>query len=80
MSADRWARARVREALSVVRAIRSKSNEGDQTRGKQTAAGGAGPLYGDEATGVEQRGRGHHGELNGGEEAMNPRAERGERR
>jgi hypothetical protein len=27
-----------------------------------------------------QRGRGRHNELNGGEEAMNPRAERGERR
>jgi hypothetical protein len=27
---------------------------------------------------VVQRGRGRHGELNGGEEAMNPWAERGE--
>jgi hypothetical protein len=31
-------------------------------------------------TGVGQRGRERHGELNGGEEATNPRAERGERR
>jgi hypothetical protein len=31
-------------------------------------------------TGVGQRGRGRHGELNGGEGAMNPRAEKGERR
>jgi hypothetical protein len=69
----------VHEALSVVRAIRSESDRGDQTRGKQTAAGGAGPLHGGEAAGVEQRGRGHHGELNGGEEAMNPRTEKGER-
>jgi hypothetical protein len=29
----------VREALSVVRAVRSESDGGDQTRGKQTAAG-----------------------------------------
>jgi hypothetical protein len=56
--------------------------------------GGAAPLRGGEVTGVEagasyggygvagvgQRGRGCHGELDGGEEAMNPRAERGERR
>jgi hypothetical protein len=62
--------------------------------GKQTAAGGAAPLHGGEVTGVEagvgyggsgvagvgQRGRGCHGELNGGEEATNSRAERGERR
>jgi hypothetical protein len=58
------------------------------------AAGGAAPLCGDEVTGVEagagfggsrvvgvgQRGRGCHGELDGGEWAMNPRAKRGERR
>ena len=58
------------------------------------AAGGAAPLYGGEiagleagvcyggsgVTGIGQRGREHHDELNGGEEAMNPRAERGERR
>uniref|UniRef100_A0A804MJP4 Uncharacterized protein n=1 Tax=Zea mays TaxID=4577 RepID=A0A804MJP4_MAIZE len=56
-------------------------------------AGGAAPLRVDEVVGVEvgvgyggsgvagvgQRGRGCHGELNGGEEAMNPRAENGER-
>jgi hypothetical protein len=30
--------------------------------------------------GIGQRGRGRHGELSGGEGAMNPRAERGERR
>jgi hypothetical protein len=61
--------------------------------GKQTAASGAAPLRGGEVAGVEvgtsyggsgiagvgQRGRGCHGELDGGEEAMNPRAERGER-
>jgi hypothetical protein len=62
--------------------------------GKQTAAGGAAPLRGGEVAGVEagagyggsgvarvgQRGRGRHGELSGGEEAMNPQAERVERR
>jgi hypothetical protein len=62
--------------------------------GKQTAAGGAAPLRGGEVAGVEagtsyggsrvtgvgQRGRGHRGKLNGGEGAMNPRAEKGERR
>jgi hypothetical protein len=62
--------------------------------GEQTAAGGAAPLRGGEVAGVEagaswvgsevtgvgQRGRGRHDELNGGEEATNPRAERGERR
>jgi hypothetical protein len=61
---------------------------------KQTTAGGVAPLRGSEVAGVEagasyggsgvagvgQRGRGRHGELNGGEEATNPRAERGERR
>jgi hypothetical protein len=58
------------------------------------AAGGAAPLRGGEVTrvevgagyggsgvaGVGQRGRGRHDELNGGEEAMNPRAERVEQR
>jgi hypothetical protein len=58
------------------------------------ATGGVAPLRGSEVAGVEagagkggsrvtgvgQRGRGRHGELNGGEEATNPRAERGERR
>jgi hypothetical protein len=57
------------------------------------APGGAAPLRGGEVAGVEagagyggsgvagvgQRGRGRHDELNGGEEAMNPRAERVER-
>jgi hypothetical protein len=57
------------------------------------AAGGAAPLRGSEVAGVEagagyggfgvarfgQRGRGCHGKLDGGEKAMNPRAERGER-
>jgi hypothetical protein len=57
-------------------------------------AGGAAPLYGGEiagleagvcyggsgVTGIGQRGREHHDELNGGEKATNPRAERGERR
>jgi hypothetical protein len=61
--------------------------------GKQTAAGGTGPLCGGEVTGVEagadyggsgvarvgQRGRGCHGELNGEEEATNPQADSGER-
>jgi hypothetical protein len=46
------ARACVREALSVVRAVRSESDGGDHTRGKQTAAGDAAPLCGGEA-GVE---------------------------
>jgi hypothetical protein len=57
------------------------------------AAGGAAPLRGSEVAGVEagvsydgsgvagvgQRGRGCHDKLDGGEKAMNPRAERGER-
>jgi hypothetical protein len=57
------------------------------------AAGGAAPLRGGEVAGAEagpgpggsgvtrigQRGRGCYGELNGGEKATNPRAERGER-
>jgi hypothetical protein len=57
------------------------------------AAGGVAPLHDGEVAGVEagagyggsgvtgvgQRGRGCHGELNGGERAMNPRAERVER-
>jgi hypothetical protein len=61
--------------------------------GKQTAAGGAAPLRGGEVAGVEagagyggsgvtgvgQRGRGCHSELDGGERAMNPWSERGER-
>jgi hypothetical protein len=34
---------------------------------------------GSEVTGIGQRGRGRHIELNGEERAMNPRAERGER-
>jgi hypothetical protein len=41
----------VREALSVVRAVRSESDGGDQTKGKQTAAGGAAPLRGVEVKG-----------------------------
>jgi hypothetical protein len=62
--------------------------------GKQIAAGGTAPLCGGEVAGVEagtsqgssgvagdgQRGRGCHGEFNGGERATNPRAERGGRR
>jgi hypothetical protein len=62
--------------------------------GKPMAAGGAAPLHGGEVAGVEagagyggswvagygQRGRGCHSELDGGERAMNPWAERGERR
>jgi hypothetical protein len=57
-------------------------------------AGGAAPLCGGEVAeveagmgyggsgvaGVGQRGRGRHGELDGGERAINPWAERGERR
>jgi hypothetical protein len=41
------------EALSVVRAVRSELDGGDQTRGKQTAAGGIAPLRGGEVAGVE---------------------------
>jgi uncharacterized NAD-dependent epimerase/dehydratase family protein len=33
--------ARVREAVPAVRAVRSESDGGDQTKGKQTAAGDA---------------------------------------
>jgi hypothetical protein len=43
----------VREALSVVRAVRSESDGGDQTRGKQTAAGDVAPLHGGKVVGVE---------------------------
>jgi hypothetical protein len=43
----------VREALSVVRAVRPELDRGDQTRGKQTVAGGAAPLRGGEVIGVE---------------------------
>jgi hypothetical protein len=53
LGADRRARACVREALSVILAVRSESDGGDQTRGKQTAAGGAAPLHGGEVAGVE---------------------------
>jgi hypothetical protein len=43
----------VREAVPAVRAVRSGSDDGDQTRGKQTAASGAAPLRGGEVAGVE---------------------------
>jgi hypothetical protein len=86
-------RVRLCEAVPTVRAVRSGSDGGDQTEGvewlraalllsaavrspklRQAWARGSG------VTGVRQRGRGRHDELNGGEEAMNPRAEKGERR
>jgi hypothetical protein len=68
--------------------------EGNQSEGKRMAAGGVAPLHGGEVAvveagagyggsrvaGVGQRGRGCHSELDGGEMAMNPQAERGERR
>jgi hypothetical protein len=67
--------------------------EGIRPGGRQTTAGGAAPLRSGEVAGVEagmsyggsgiagvgQRGRGCHGKLDGGERAMNPRVERGER-
>jgi hypothetical protein len=37
----------------AVRVVRSESDGGDQTRGKQTAAGDAAPLRGGEVAGVE---------------------------
>jgi hypothetical protein len=37
----------------VIWAVQSESDRGDQTRGKQTAAGGAAPLRGGQVTGVE---------------------------
>jgi hypothetical protein len=43
----------VHEALSVIWAVRSESDGGDQTRGKQMAAGGAAPLRGGEVAEVE---------------------------
>jgi hypothetical protein len=43
----------VREALSLICVVRSESDGGDQTRGKQTAASGAALLRGGEVTGVE---------------------------
>jgi hypothetical protein len=89
-SADRWDRASDARARSGTRGL--NRTEGIR-RGKQTAVGGAAPLRGGEVAGAEagagyggsgvtevgQRGRGCHDELNGGEGAMNPRAERGER-
>jgi hypothetical protein len=54
--------------------------EGIRPGGKQTSTCGTAPLCDGEVAGVGQRGRGCHDELNGGEEAMNPLAERGERR
>jgi hypothetical protein len=45
---------RVREAVPVVRVVRSRSDGGGGVRpGKQTAAGAAAPLHGGEVTGVE---------------------------
>jgi hypothetical protein len=46
-------RARVREAVSVIWAMRSRSDGGDQTGEGRTAAGGAAPLRGGEVAGVE---------------------------
>jgi hypothetical protein len=43
----------VREAISAIWAMRSRSNGGDQTREGRTAAGGAAPLRGGEVAGVE---------------------------
>jgi hypothetical protein len=43
----------VREAVPAVRVVRSGSDGGDQTGGKQTAAGGAAPLRGGEVAVVE---------------------------
>jgi hypothetical protein len=37
----------------VIRAVRSESDGGDQTRGKQTAAGSTAPLRDGEVAGVE---------------------------
>jgi hypothetical protein len=37
----------------MVRVVRSESNGGDQTGGKQTSAGGAAPLRGSDVAGVE---------------------------
>jgi hypothetical protein len=50
-------------------------------RGGEVAGVEVGASYcGSRVTGVGQRGRERHGELNGKEETMNPWAERGERR
>jgi hypothetical protein len=43
----------VREVVPAVPVVRSGSEGGDQTGGKQTAAGGAAPLHCGEVTGVE---------------------------
>jgi hypothetical protein len=44
--------ARMHEAVPTVRAVRSESDEGDQT-GEGTTVGGAAPLRGGEVAGVE---------------------------
>jgi hypothetical protein len=81
------------EAVSCGPGHAIKIGRGKSDRGNRRARSGTAPLRGGEVAGVEagaskdrsgvagvgQRGRGRHGELNGGEEAMNPRAERVER-
>jgi hypothetical protein len=76
--------ARVSDARARSGIPRSGPFDLNQTEGirlgKQTAAGGVAPLRCGEVVGVGQRGRGCHGELDGGERTMNPWAEKGERR
>jgi hypothetical protein len=45
--------ARVREAVSAIWVVRSRSDGEDQTGEGRTTAGGAAPLRGGEVTGVE---------------------------
>jgi hypothetical protein len=85
--------ARARRGIPRFGPFDLNRTEGIRPR-KQIAAGGAAPLHDGEVAGVKvgagyggsgvagvgQRGRGCHDELDGGEEAMNPRTERGERR
>jgi hypothetical protein len=43
----------VREAVSAIWVVRSRSDGGDQTREGRMAAGGAAPFHGGEVDGVE---------------------------
>jgi hypothetical protein len=83
----------VREAVPAIRAIRSKSDGGNQTEGVKWLRAalllsatvrspelGRRELGGSGVAGVGQSGRGRHDELIGWEGTMNTWAERGERR
>jgi hypothetical protein len=83
----------VPEAVFAFWVVRSRSDEGNQIGEGWTVVGGTAPLCGGEVaevgagacyggsgvTRIRQRGRECYDELSGGEKAMNPRTERGER-